>query len=259
VLIIALSAACDGSPALPTATPALTGPGTPGVETGGQVVDAAPVTPPATPQESAPAPTEVTATGTGADLTALQALTSLKPRALAWQADARLGLLANVRPGRQSDLLGGALGQPDINEPTPGGRGRSWTLVAFSPSAHGAIALGMDGSQLDLVKEGSVTTEVVEGFAEPAMASLALSDLDPAKMVDSDKIAAQAGERGKAQDAGIALLAPNGLGLGPLPAPASGGEPPQVAYELFGGAGEPQSFVFYDAMTGAVVLDSAKP
>ena len=77
-------------------------------------------------------------------------------------------------------------------------------------------------------------------------------------MVDSDNIAQQAGERGTAKDVGIALLSPDGLGLGPLPTPTTGGAAPYLAYELFSQANGQQSFIIFDALTGQVVLDSAR-
>jgi hypothetical protein len=192
-------------------------------------------------------------------MTALQALAVLKPKALAWQADARLGLLSNVRPGQQKNLLGDALGKPEINEPTPNGKGRDWTLVAFSPGAHGAIAIGMDGTQVDLVKAGAVTTETINQFAGTATAALSLNSFDVARLVDSDKIAEAARKRGRSGDIGLALLSPDGLGLGPLPTPQTGGAPPQIAYELFSSDSYQQTFIFFDANTGAVVLDSSAP
>ena len=112
----------------------------------GSVVDTAAVTEPHTEDDNAPSPTTVTDVSTGSELTALQALAVLRPKALAWQADAQLGLLSNARPGQQKNLLGDALGKPDINEPTPGGKGRNCTLVAFSPSSRGAMAISMEMS-----------------------------------------------------------------------------------------------------------------
>jgi hypothetical protein len=232
----------------PTALPAPTG----------TVVDSAAATAPPT-DESLPSPTAVTATGTGEALTALQALGELKPRALAWQGDARLVMLSNVRPGQEKNLLGGALGDPSVNEPTPGGKGRNWTLVAFSPSTSGAVALSMEGTQVDLVKEGMASDELLKGFAPAEMAALDLSSLDAGSLVDSDKVFEKAGERGKSDKVGIALLAPNGLGIGPLPAPQTGGDPPQIAYELFSTDPAQQTFIFFDATTGDVVLDSSSP
>lgn len=221
------------------------------------VTDSAAVASP-TPEQAEPSPTAVTATSSGADMTALQALAVLKQKALAWRADARLGLLANTRPGQQKNLLGNALGDPDINEPTPGGKGRNWTLVAFSPSAGGAIAISMDGTQVDLAGAGAVSDDVLSRFAGPEMQALSLSKLDISKMADSDKIAAQAGARGQDAYVNLALLSPDGLGLGPLPTPQAGGPAPQVAYELVSG-GSHQSFIFYDAISGSVVLDSSAP
>jgi hypothetical protein len=213
---------------------------------------------PPTPEEDAPTPTQVVATATGAEHTALEALKDLQAPALAWQADARLGLLANTRPGREIDLLSSTLGDPNIFEPTPGGKGRNWILVAFSPSAKGAVAISTDGTQTDLVQSGAVTGEIIERFNGPGTEALALSTDIHLKLVDSDEVVEKAGERASSPGAGIALLSPNGLGLGPLPVP-TGSESPQIAYELFSSGGGQQSFVFYDAATGAVLLDSASP
>jgi hypothetical protein len=204
-------------------------------------------------------PTAVTATGTGEAVTALQALERLKPLALDWQGDARLVMLANVRPGQEGRLLGVALGDPDVNEPTPGGKGRNWALIAFSPSAKGAVALAMDGTETDLAKEGALTDSLVESLSAPEMAALALADLDASTLADSDSIAGKASDAGVSGDAGIALLAPDGLGIGPLPPAEAGGDPPHIAYELFSADPATQAFAFFDARTGAVVLDSNTP
>ncbi|HYP40732.1 MAG TPA: hypothetical protein VEX13_10270 [Chloroflexia bacterium] len=285
-MVIPTLAACDSTPpASPTPPPTVTSlvappdevSGTPSLSAGegiatqedvdtptalpaptGTIVDSAVATAPPT-DESLPTPTAVTATGTGEALTALQALGELKPRALAWQGDARLVMLSNVRPGQEKNLLGGALGDPDVNEPTPGGKGRNWTLVAFSPSTSGAIALSMEGTQVDLVKEGMASDELLQGFASAERAALDLASLDAGSLVDSDKMLEKAGERGKSGNVGIALLAPNGLGIGPLPTPPAGGDPPQIAYELFSTDPSQQSFIFFDATTGEVVLDSSAP
>ncbi len=285
-LVIPVLAACDNAPpASPTATPTVASQveppqevsGTPSAFPGegtvtqenldtptalpaptGTVVDSALATaPPA--DESAPTPTAVTATGTGEALTALQALGELKPRALAWQGDARLVMLSNVRPGQEKNLLGVALGDPNVNEPTPGGKGRNWTLVAFSPSTSGAIALSMEGTQVDLVEEGMASEELLKRFAPAEMAALDLASRDLGSLVDSDKVLERAGARGKSDKVGIALLAPNGLGIGPLPTPQSGGPRPQLAYELFSTDPAQQTFIFFDATTGDVVLDGSTP
>jgi hypothetical protein len=276
LLLTLVLAACDSEPATPavdnqppgvtaepaTPTAAVEDPApTPEAQAptpGSQATDAVAVAPP-TAEEEAPPPTEVTAMSTGPEMTALQALGALRPKALAWQADARLALLSNVRPGQQKNLLSDALGKPEINEPTPNGKGRNWTLVAFSPSALGAIAIGMDGAQTDLVKAGAVSADMVARFAGPETTALGLDPLDVSKLVDSDKIAEEARKRGKTGEVGIALLSPDGLGLGPLPTPQAGGPPTQIAYELFSSDSYQQSFIFFDARTGRVVLDSSTP
>ncbi len=224
----------------------------------GPVQDTAVVAAPTAPTEL-PAPTAVSATATGADVTALTALAQLKPKALAWQPDARLVMMANVRPGQADKLLGVALGDPNVNEPTPGGLGRDWALIVFSPSTKGAIALTMDGTQTDLVQEGALTANMVQGFGSPGMEALDLSKLDLTKLTDSDKLPAKAGATGQSPSAGIALLAPDGLGLGPLPTPKAGGSSPQIAYELYSADPSQQNFLFFDAVTGAVVMDSTAP
>jgi hypothetical protein len=201
----------------------------------------------------------VSATATGNAVTALAALAQLKPKALAWQPDARLVMLANVRPGQADKLLSVALGDPTVNEPTPGGLGRDWALIVFSPSTKGAIALSMDGAQSDLAQEGALTDSMVQSLGSSDMEALDLSKLDLTKLTDSDKLPAKAGATGQSPNAGIALLAPNGLGLGPLPTPTSGGTSPNIAYELFSADPNQQNFVFFDAVTGAVVMDSSAP
>jgi hypothetical protein len=264
VLMIAATACDTTAPAPPTATLELSTPAeTPTalpVPTG-TPIDVASVTAPPTPNdnENAPSPTPVTATSTGEAVTALQALSTLKGKALTWQKDARFGLLSNVRPGQQKNLLGGTLGDSNVNEPTPGGKGRNWTLIAFSPSSQGAMAISMDGTQVDLVKEGTVSGEVVQRFAGSNLSVLALASLDPSHLVDSDKIVEKAGDRGRAEGIGVALLAPDGLGLGPLPTPQAGGTSPTLAYELFGSDPSQQVFIFFDAASGQIVLDSAGP
>jgi len=212
-----------------------------------------------TPGENAPTPTNVIATGTGDALTALQALEQLKPKALAWQKDARIGLLSNIRPGQEKNLLGTTLGDPNVNEPTPGGKGRNWTLVAFSPSIKGAIAISADGAQVDLVKEGAVAEEAIARFVAPHLSSLDLSTLNKSNLVDSDALFTKMGEQGKSQTTGIALLAPDGLGLGPLPTPSPEGDSPHLAYEAFSTNPRVQTFIFFDALTGNVILDSSAP
>jgi hypothetical protein len=224
----------------------------------GPAQDTAVVAAPTVPTEM-PAPTSVSATATGADVTALTALGQLKPKALAWQPDARLVMMANVRPGQADKLLGVALGDPNVNEPTPGGLGRNWALIVFSPSSKGAIVLTMDGTQTDLVKEGALTDNMLQSFGSPGMQALDLSKLDVTKLTDSDKLPSKAGATGQLPSAGIALLAPDGLGLGPLPTPKAGGSSPQIAYELFSADPSQQNFLFFDAVTGAVVMDSTAP
>lgn len=222
----------------------------------GTIVDAIAGTVPPTQADTAPSPTAVVATSSGEAITALQAMKTLKPKALSSFPDARLALLVNSKPGQQKSLLGSALGDPNVNEPTPGGKGRNWTLVAVSPSRKGALAISMDGTTVDLVKEGTVPSDLIAQFSAPGLAALDLSTLDPAAMKDSDTVARSAGARGAVQQIGIALLAPNGLGAGPLPTPPSGGNSPQLAYELFSTDPARQFFIFFDALTGTIVLDS---
>jgi len=241
-------------PAQPTLQPSPT-PELPVTRT---VVDAAPITPPPTQVENAPSPTPVTATSTGEAITALQALSALKPKAIEWQADVRLAMLANVRPGQQRTLLGSALGDPDVFEPTPGGKGRNWTLVAVSPT-RGAVAISMDGTLVDLLAEGTITNEALGLFADPQLAVLELSRIDPAALVDSDKLAASVPAPKLSDNTGIALIAPEGLGMGPLPTPQAGNGPAPLAYELYSAAPSQQSFIIFDAPTGTVLLDSSTP
>jgi hypothetical protein len=91
------------------------------------------------------------------------------------------------------------------------------------------------------------------------MADLDLAGLEANGMVDSDAIEQKASEMGLSGATGIALLAPDGLGIGPLPPPEAGGAPPRVAYEVFSADPATQAFAFFDARTGAVVLDGNTP
>ncbi|HET9494002.1 MAG TPA: hypothetical protein VFR15_07210 [Chloroflexia bacterium] len=261
MITVAGLAACGGGPPAPaTPTPEMpSSEPSPIPSPTGTVVDTAQATAPVAPEEEAATPTAVTATGTGEAITALQALERLKPLALDWQQDARLVMLANVRPGQEGRLLGVALGDPDVNEATPEGKGRNWALIAFSPSAQSAVALAMDGTQTDLAQEGALTDALVEGLSAPEMSALDLAQLDTGGLTDSDEIARRASEAGMGGETGIALLAPDGLGIGPLPPAEAGNEPPRIAYELFSADPSTQAFAFFDALTGQVVLDSNTP
>jgi hypothetical protein len=189
-------------------------------------------------------------------MTALEALAELKDEALAEMPDARLAMLVNSRPGQQKILLGTSLGDPNVNETTPGGLGRNWTLVAVSPSQKRAVAFSTDGTVVDLTEAGQVPEELLANFDAPAASALELSTVESAGLKDSDSISEAAGERGPGDNIGIALLAPDALGIGPLPTPEAGGPSPNLAYELFSTDPATQLFVIFDAKTGDVVLDS---
>jgi len=230
------------------------------VPTSGPAEDTAVVAQPTEPADEGPSPTAVTAISTGEAVTALKAFEELKPKALAWQPDARLIMLADVRPDQAAKLLGVALGDPDVNEPTPHGLGRNWALIAFSPSTKGAIAIALDGTQTDLVKEGALTDEMVQAFGSPDMEALDLSRLDHSPLAGSDALTSKLEKSGlDSSNMSIAMLAPDSLGLGPLPTPQAGGAPPKIAYELFSVDPNQQRFVFFDAITGAVLMDSSTP
>ncbi|HEY0069953.1 MAG TPA: hypothetical protein VGE04_08315, partial [Chloroflexia bacterium] len=145
---------------------------------------------------------------------------------------------------------------PNVNEATPGGLARNWTLVAVSPSQKRAMAFSTDGTVVDMTGEGTVPDELLANFGSPAAAALDLSTLDQDGLTDSDAIAKAAGERGAGDKVGIALLAPDALGIGPLPTPEAGGAAPQLVYQLFSTDRATQLFVFFDAVTGDIVLDS---
>ncbi|HVG00117.1 MAG TPA: hypothetical protein VND68_09790 [Chloroflexia bacterium] len=222
----------------------------------GTIVDKATVVGPTPAADTAPTPTPVTARSTGEAMTALQALAELKGAALKEMPDARLAMLVNSRPGQQKVLLGTSLGDPNVNEATPGGLGRNWTLVAVSPSQGRAVAFSTDGTVVDMTEAGMVPDELLANFGSTGSAALELSGLDAGSLTDSDAVVQSVGERGAGDKVGIALLAPEGLGIGPLPTPGTGGISPQLAYELFSTDPNTQLFVFFDAVTGDVVLDS---
>lgn len=222
----------------------------------GTIVDAVTVTAQATAADTMPTATPVTATSTGDAITALQALEELKGKALAEMPDARLAMLVNSRPAQQKILLGTSLGDPNVNEATPGGLGRNWTLIAVSSSQKRAVAFSLDGSMVDLTAEGTVPDELLANFGSPAASALDLSTMKTEGLTDSDAVVQAVGERAGGDQVGVALLAPDALGIGPLPTPETGDTSPQLVYELFSTDPATQLFVFFDAVTGDVVLDS---
>jgi hypothetical protein len=151
------------------------------------------------------------------------------------------------------------LGNADTYEPTPGGKGRNWTLVVFSASGDGAYAFSMDGAQVDLVKQGVTTDMMHESFAAPSAANLDLEKLNGARLVDSDLILQRAGDAGKLDTAAVAMLAADALGMGPMPTPSTGGNAPYLVYEMFLTDPTRQAFIFFDAFAGEVILDLSKP
>lgn len=218
-------------------------------------VDAALVTSVPTPNPALPSPTAVTASGQGDAVSALSALPALRARALAWQADVRLAMLVNVRPGQQSKLLGVALGDPDVFEATPGGLGRNWTLVAVSPS-RGAVAVSADKTLVDLTAEGSVTGEMIAGFTLPQLSALELSQLDTAPLKDTDAIWSQLGDPVTSNPVSMALLSPEGLGMGPL---GNEGSESLLVYQLFSVQPGVQVFAIFDALSGRAILQDPAP
>lgn len=221
----------------------------------GTIVDATNVEQPTVISEEVPTATTVVEVSTGDEVTVLDALAELKVTALEEMPDARLAMVVNSKPNQQKILLGTALGDPNVNEVTPGGLGRNWTLIAVSPSQERAMAFSLDGTVVDLTAEDAVPDELLANFGSASAAELDLTRLDPANLVDSDEIARIAGPQRMREQAGIALIATDALGMGQLPTPEAGGPPPKLAYELFGTAvGLP--FVIFDAKTGAIVLDS---
>ncbi|MDQ3930211.1 MAG: hypothetical protein M3328_13825 [Chloroflexota bacterium] len=236
------SAAVEATQALPTAT--------------GTIVDAAKIEQPTAPVVEVPTPTQVTTKSSGERVTALDALAQLKEAAVAEMPDARFAMLVNSLPGQQKILLGTSLGDPNVHAATPSGVGSNWTLIAVSPSAKRAMAFSMDGTTVDLTEAGQVPEELLANFDAPGAAALDLSGLDLSSLKDSEAIAQAAGERGTGEKVAVALLAPEALGIGPLPTPEAGGPSPQLAYELFSTDPSTQLFVIFDAKTGDVVLDS---
>lgn len=228
--------------ALPTAT--------------GTIVDAAKIEEPTEPVVEVPTPTQVTGRNSGEAVTALGALAQLRDVALAEMPDARFAMLVNSLPGQQKILLGTSLGDPNVHAATPGGDGRNWTLIAVSPSEERAVAFSTDGTVVDLTAAGQVPDELLANFGSSSAAALDLSALDLDSLQDSDAIAQAGGERGAGDKVAIALLAPDALGIGPLPTPEAGGPSPPLVYQLFSTDPMTQLFVIFEAETGDVVLDS---
>jgi hypothetical protein len=221
---------------------------------GTPVVDAAPATPPPAADVALSTPTPVTATAQGEAVQALKALPVLRDRAVDWQADVRFALLANVRPGQQSKLLGVALGDPDVFEATPDGKGGNWTLVAVSPS-RGAVAVSADGALVDLMSGGGVTGEMIGSFADPGLDGLELARLDIGRLVDTDSVWTAVGSFAGREGTSIALISPQGLGQ-QIP---TDGEQPLLAYQFFSVRPDVQVFALVDALSGRLLTQGATP
>jgi hypothetical protein len=216
-------------------------------------VDGAQVTPEPTVPTDLPSPTAVTSTGQGDQKSAISALAALKTRAVEWQDDVRLAMLANVRSGQQNKLLNVGLGDPDVFEPTPGGLGRNWTLVAVSPS-RGAVAVSADGTLVDLSSGGGVSGETLGAFADPRLSPLTLSSLNLASLKDTNVIWQQLSGRLQGEGGSIALLSPDGFSMGPVSTESR----PLLIYQLFGTSSE-QMFAIFDAYTGQMLEGTGGP
>ena len=221
---------------------------------GTQVVDAAAATPPPAPDLTLLTPTPVTASARGEPVTALKALPALRDQAVNWQADVRFALLANVRPGQQSKLLGVALGDPDVFEATSDGKGGNWTLVAVSPS-RGAVAISADGTLVDLMGAGGVTGEMIGSFADPGLEGLELADLDLSRLADTNNVWSTVAPIASGEGTSIALISPQGLGQ-EIP---TDGEQPMLAYQLFSVRPDVQVFAFFDALSGRLLTQNTTP
>jgi hypothetical protein len=216
-------------------------------------VDGAQVTPEPTVPTDLPSPTAVTSTGQGDQKSAISALAGLKTPAVEWQDDVQLAMLANVRPGQQDKLLNVGLGDPDVFEPTPGGLGRNWTLVAVSPS-RGAVAVSADGTLVDLSSGGGVSGETLGAFADPRLSPLTLSSLNLASLKDTNVIWQQLSGRLQGEGGSIALLSPDGFSMGPVSTESR----PLLIYQLFG-TGSAQMFALFDAYTGQMLEGTGGP
>ena len=214
----------------------------------------------APPPTSTPGPT-ATLTPIG-PVSALTALSLLKPRALAWHSDAQLVMLANVRPGQAVLLLGVALGDPLLTAATPSGKGENWTLLASSTSSSGVMAFGLDGSQVDMVAQGRVPAALRASLTSTQTQTLPLllSRLDLTALKDSETIATNAGKAGQAADVSLALIAPTSLGFNltsEIPR-LTISLAPTLAYELFTADPNHPSYAFFDAHTGETLLLSGR-
>ncbi|MGA7730560.1 MAG: hypothetical protein WCD37_04735 [Chloroflexia bacterium] len=239
--------ACDGdAPVAPEGVPSVA----PGLTQGPTQVAAVPTA------VSSPTATSIPRVKKGEEVTALRALGQLRGDALVWQKDAMFVMLANVKPGQEGRLLGMALSDPDLSDPTPGGKGGNWVLLAASPSVEGVVALDLDGGKIDLVAEGKVSASLLAQLTGPGVAGAGMADLDVSSLVDSDAIVKKAGEVGSAHGMSMALLAPSRLGLGPLFGEEEEGRLPEVVYQVF--APEPApDVVFLDGVTGARLGEDA--
>ena len=100
--------------------------------------------------------------------------------------------------------------------------------------------------------------DIVE-HVEPAGVFVEIESGASVEVVARVRAGAIVGHVGPRRQRALSLAAPDGLGVAPLPTPKTGGPAPQLAYELFTQDNGSQGFIFFDALTGAVVLDSSAP
>lgn len=230
--------ACDDKPATPGGVPSVA----PGLTQGPTQFVAVPT------PNIPPSPTSRSVVKKGDEVTALEALTQLREDAVKWQKDAQFVMLANVKPGQEGRVLGMALSDPELSDPTPYGKGQNWVLLAASPSTKGVVVLDLAGEKLDLVAQGRVSSFLLDRLTASDQGS-ALSDLEVSTLMNSDSITTKAAELGAAPGMSMALVAPTRLGLPPLVSKGNS-HVPELVYELF--APEPTaSVLFLDSKTGA--------
>ena len=198
-------------------------------------------------------PTSIPRLHKGDEVALSRALEQLRQDALDWKEDALLIMVANVKPGQEGRLLGMALSDPDLSDPTPGAIGRNWVLLAASPSAESVVVLDLDGTKLNLVAEGRVSAPLLDQLTGPALPAIDLADLDLSNLADYGTIETGAGEMASAPGMTIALLDPARLGLNSLFDEEAA---PQLVYQLFSPEPEPR-VLYFDALTGAQVGEVA--
>lgn len=150
-------------------------------------------------------------------------------------------------------MLGVALSDPDLTDPTEGGVGTNWVLLTVSRSANSVVVLNLNGEKTDLVASGKVPASLLAQLTGTEIAGVEMRNMDLQKMKDSPSIPASADGKDPLRGVSQVLLSPAQLGLARLFEGNNGRTVPDLMYEVFSSEASSKA-LFYDALTGEQVL-----